>query len=67
MKNEPACILAFLASVAVTTQGALAADEALIAEARKEGGITWYTTRIVTQFAHEPHHHLRRAAIPLDG
>ncbi len=38
-----------LASLAAP--GARAADEALIAAAKKEGALTWYTTQIINQFA----------------
>ena len=44
-------IASFVASMAFAIQGAVAADEALIAAAKKEGAVTWYTTQIVTQFA----------------
>ena len=33
-----------------TSAPAFAADEALIAAAKKEGQVTWYTTQIITQF-----------------
>ena len=38
-----------MASLILSTQ-AQAADEALIAAAKKEGQVTWYTTQIVNQF-----------------
>jgi len=41
------CALGFLAGSAPI---ASAADEALIAAARKEGQVTWYTTQIINQF-----------------
>ena len=41
----------FAASWLITGHVALAADDALIAAARKEGSVTWYTTQIVNQFA----------------
>ena len=44
-------LASFVASMAFAIQGAVAADEALIAAAKKEGAVTWYTTQIVTQFA----------------
>ena len=37
--------------MALWAQCAFAADEALVAAAKKEGAVTWYTTQIVTQFA----------------
>ena len=44
---------AFAAMIAALIAGtpALAADPALIAAAKKEGELTWYTTQIVNQFA----------------
>lgn len=43
------CAGAFAAMIAAAP--ALAADPALIAAAKKEGELTWYTTQIVNQFA----------------
>jgi len=40
-----------LAAVLSATGAAHAADPALIAAAKKEGQLTWYTTQIVNQFA----------------
>jgi iron(III) transport system substrate-binding protein len=36
--------------LALAAQPAVAADQALIAAAKKEGQVTWYTTQILTQF-----------------
>ena len=39
-----------LAAGLILSTHAFAADEALIAAAKKEGQVTWYTTQIVNQF-----------------
>ncbi len=44
-------LLALAFGAALTAAPALAADPALIAAAKKEGQLTWYTTQIVNQFA----------------
>lgn len=44
-------LLALALVAGLTAAPALAADPALIAAARKEGQLTWYTTQIVNQFA----------------
>ncbi len=43
--------LAAIVACAVVGARANAADEALIAAAKKEGQVTWYTTQIINQFA----------------
>ena len=47
---RPNGLALFAASWLIAGHAALAADEALIAAARKEGSVTWYTTQIVNQF-----------------
>jgi ABC-type Fe3+ transport system substrate-binding protein len=42
---------ALLALIAIGPSAAWAADEALIAAAKKEGQVNWYTTQIVNQFS----------------
>jgi ABC-type thiamine transport system substrate-binding protein len=44
------CSLAALTASAFVFQNAGAADPALIAAAKREGEVTWYTTQITTQF-----------------
>lgn len=44
-------LLTLALGAALTAAPALAADPALIAAAKKEGQLTWYTTQIVNQFA----------------
>jgi hypothetical protein len=50
--------------VSAITGAALAADAALIAAAKKEGQVVWYTTQIVDQFARPPPPRPSRSSIP---
>ena len=53
LPREWRAVIAFVlaACLSAITGGAFAADAALIAAAKKEGTVVWYTTQIVDQFA----------------